>query len=50
MSFGGSQPADLEESKELRNNYLNLTDFYMAPVVDYLSYEPNFLFKESAKE
>ena len=25
-------------------------DVYMAPAVDYLSYEPNFLYREASKE
>lgn len=42
---------DAEESKEqiLTIGERNI-QHYMTPAVDFLSHEPNFLFKESAKE
>jgi len=48
MSFEGSQ-VEKEESKKGAPHLESGSD-YMAPTVDFLSYEPNFLFKEFAKD
>jgi len=48
MSFNQSFENDGEKQMPLRHNRAP-SDFDMTPAVDFLSYEPNFLFKENSK-
>ena len=54
MSFAGSPRGEQEEVKRAPSVAINVgnldtdTDYYTTPFTDYLSHEPNFLFKEQS--